>query len=141
MIDMRYPYATISVLVDVSQSGNLYPGSAVKMVDSAGGVPKVVGCTANSDSCLGFINYDIKTQAYVAGSPAEISVAGNVMYLYAVAAIARGAQVQLEVTSPGTVKTITGSSGANIVGWALDKATNPGDLIRVVIRSPSFTFA
>ena len=40
MIDMRFPYNTVSVQIDVSQSGSLYAGMAVKMVDSADGVPK-----------------------------------------------------------------------------------------------------
>lgn len=138
MVDLRFPYNSVSVQIDVSQSGSLYAGSAVKMVDSADGVPKVVGCTAASDEVLGFINFDIKTVAFVAGSMAEISMAGNVMYLYAQAAIARGAQVQLSVVSPGAVDPLSASSGADIVGWAYDKAASAGALIRVFLKTPSF---
>ncbi len=140
-IDLRFPYNSVSVLIDVSQATPLYAGSAVKFVDSAGGVPKVVGCTAASDDCYGFINFDIKNVSFNAGDAAEISMSGNVMYLYSVAAIARGAQVQLDVVSPGSVKTKTGSSGADIVGWAYDKASGAGELIRVFLRTPSFTKA
>lgn len=140
MIDLRFPYNSVSVQIDVSQATALYAGSAVKMVDSADGVPKVVGCSANSDEVLGFINYDVKTQAFLAGAMAEISMAGNVMYLYATAAIARGAQVELALSTNGGVRTATGSSGARIVGWAYDKASI-GQLLRVFLKTPSFEVA
>jgi len=138
MVDLRFPYNSVSVLIDASQATALYQGSAVKMVDSADGVPKVVGCSAAADEVLGFINFDIKNVSYVAGDAAEISMAGNVMYLYAANAIARGAQVQLDVVSPGSVAAVVGSSGADIVGWAYDKAASAGSLIRVFLKTPSF---
>lgn len=137
-VDLRFAYNSVSVQVDVSQATALYAGAAVKMVDSADGVPKVVGCAANSDEVLGFINYDIKSQTFVAGSACEISMAGNVMYLYATGAISRGAQVQLDISTMGGVAQSVGSSGADIVGWAYDKAAAAGALIRVVIKTPSF---
>lgn len=137
-IDLRFPYNSVSVQVDVSQATSLYAGSAVKIVDSADGVPKVVGCAANSDEVLGFINFDIKTIAFVAGSMAEISMGGNVMYLYATGAIARGVQVSLDLTTNGGVRSAAGHTGDDIVGWAYDKATAAGQLIRVFIKTPSF---
>lgn len=139
MIDLRFPYNSVSVLVDASQASALYSGSAVKMVDSIGGVPKVIGCSALSDSVLGFINFDIKTVQFVAGVPAEISMDGNVMYLYATAAIARGEQVVLDLSTNGGVQSSAGKSGDTIVGWAFDKATAPGQLIRVFLKTPSFS--
>jgi len=138
MVDLRFPYNSVAVQIDASQSGSLYAGSAVKMVDSADGIPKVVGCSANSDEVLGFINFDIKTVAFIAGAAAEISMSGNVMYLYATAAIARGAQVQLDISSPACVTAVVASSGADIVGWAYDKASAAGALIRVFLKTPSF---
>lgn len=138
MIDQMFDYNTLPVQIDITQSGNLYAGMAVKMVDSAGGIPKVIGCSANADEVLGFINYDIKTVAFVPGSRAEISLAGNVIYLYSTTAIARGAQVQLDVAASASVATITGSSGADVVGWALDKAAAAGSLIRVHVATPSY---
>lgn len=139
VIDMRFPYNSVSVQIDASQSTALYAGSAVKMVDSAGGVPKVVGCSADSDEVLGFINFDIKTVQFVAGSQAEISMGGNVIYLYSTGAIARGAQVVLTLTTNGGVAAATGSSAKRIVGWAYDKADAAGQLIRVFLKTPSFT--
>jgi hypothetical protein len=138
MIDMRFPYNTVSVQIDASQATALYPGAAVKMVDSEGGVPKVIGCAANSDEVLGFINFDIKTVQFLAGSMAEISMAGNVMHLFATGAVARGAQVSLDLTTMGGVRSAAGNTGDDIVGWALDKAAAAGTLIRVVLKTPSF---
>lgn len=138
MVDLRFPYNTVSVQIDSSQATALYAGAAVKIIDSAGGVPKVVGCAANSDEVLGFINFDIKTVQFVAGSVAEISMAGNVMFLFATGAIARGVQVSLDLTTMGGVRAAAGNTGDDIVGWAYDKASAAGDLIRVFLKTPSF---
>jgi hypothetical protein len=139
MIDLRFDYDTVSVLIDVSQATPLYAGMAVKVVQSSDGVPKVVGCAADSDNVFGFINFDIKTIQYVAGNAAEISQAGNVMYLYATGAILRGTQVTLDLTTGGGIAQATGSSGNSIVGWAFDQAAAAGALIRVKLTCPSFT--
>lgn len=135
-VDLPYSTNTISVQIDASQATALYAGSAVKMVDSAGGIPKVVGCAADSDDCFGFLNYDIKNVAYLANNTAEMSMKQNVIHLYATGAIARGALVTLDLTSPGSVGPLVSSSGADIVGWALDKAPAAGTLIRVFLECP-----
>jgi hypothetical protein len=139
MLDLKFDPDTVSVLIDVSQATPLYAGSAVKIVDSADGVPKVVGCAANSDNVFGFIIFDIKTVAFLAGNAAEISLSQNVQYLYATTAIARGAQVSLDLSTIGGVSTIT--TGANVVGFAYDKAPAAGALIRVKLSTPSFLTA
>lgn len=138
MIDMRFGYDTVSVQIDAAQATALFAGQAVKVVDSIDGVPKVVGCSANSDEVFGFLNFDIKSVNFVAGQAAEISMAGNYMYLYATGAIARGTQVQLDVSTVGGVAAKVGSSGADSVGWAFDKAAAAGALIRVRLNVPSF---
>lgn len=139
-LDQHFNYNTTPVQIDVSQVGDLFAGSAVKMVDSAGGVPKVIGCDANDDEVLGFINYDIKTQVFLPGAAAEISGDGNVMYLYATTAIARGAQVTLAVEeAPGAVA--AANTGDTLVGWTMDKATAAGALVRIKLSSPSFAVA
>lgn len=140
-VDQMYNYDTVPVLIDVSQATPLYAGAGVKFVDSADGVPKVVGCAANSDSCVGFINYNIKNINYAAGVAAEISTSGNVIYLYATTAIPRGSRVTLDLSTNGGVGVLVGSSGASIVGWAFDKATTAGTLIRVKLQSPTFAVA
>ncbi len=138
MIDMRFPYNTMSVQIDASQATALYAGAAVRIVDSADGVPKVVGCSANSDEVLGFINFDIKTVQFLAGAMCEISMAGNVIYLFATGAIARGVRVSLDLTTMGGVRSAAGNTGDDYVGWALDKAAAAGALIRVHLLTPSF---
>ena len=100
----------------------------------------MIGCAANTDEVLGFINFDIKSVAFVAGSMCEISMSGNVIYLYAATAISRGAEVILALPSSGAVQALIGSGAANKVGWAFDKATAPGALIRVFLKTPSFAF-
>ncbi len=141
LVDLRFAFNTVSVQIDSTQATPLYQGMAVKIVDSADGVPKVIGVAADSDEVLGFIAYQFKNVAYVAGNAVEIAMSGNVIYLYAATAIARGAEVQLFSAASASVAALTASSGANKVGWAYDKATNPGDLIRVFLKTPSFTFA
>lgn len=141
--DLPISPGTVAVQVDSSQSGSLFPGWPVKMVDSAGGIPKVVACSANSDVVLGWINYNVKNKSFAANDVCEISMKGNVMYLYATGAIARGAQVQLDQLTGANfgVKTLTGASGAQIVGFAYDKAVAAGDLIRVYIETPKYAVA
>lgn len=132
-LDQTFNFNTHPAQIDPSQSGALVFGAAVKIVDAENGnaVPTVVGCSANSDNVYGFINFNIKNTQFVAGNLAEISTTGNVMYLYATTAIGRGAPVCLSITTNGGVQAAT--SGARIVGWAYDKASAPGALIRVYI--------
>lgn len=138
-LDQAFNTNTMSVQVDVSQVGSLSCGQAVKAVDSAGGVIKVVGCAADSDNVLGFINYNIKSRLFLAGDPCEISIRNNVMYLYATGPISRLTKVSLDLTTVGGVAAIT--TGSNVVGWAYDKTTAAGQLFRVYLDSPSFLTA
>jgi len=141
VVDLRFNLNTVAVQIDSSQSSPLYAGAAVKMVDSVDGIPKVIGCSANSDEVLGFINFDIKSPQFSAGDRAEISMSGNVLYLYATGAISRGAQVTLDLSTNGGVAQLVPSSGNKIVGWAYDKAVAAGALIRVHVKTPSFAVA
>lgn len=136
-LDLQFNVNTVAVQIDASETGTLYAGTPVKMYDSANGIPKVVACSADSDDCLGFINFNIKDVSYVAGDRCEISMAGNCMYLYATGAIARGARVCLDLANNG-VKAVSGSGGEDVVGWAFDKASAMGALIRVMLSTPSF---
>lgn len=138
VVDQQFNYNTSAVDIASTQATALAAGAAVKMADVGGGAPKVVGCSANSDEVLGFINYDIKSRTFVAGDRAQISKAGNVIYLYATEAIARGVQVSLDLTTNGGVASAAGNTGDRIVGWAYDKATAAGDLIRVFLMTPSW---
>lgn len=137
MLDLRFNVNTVSCEVDLSSAGDLVPGQAVKMVDSAGGTPKVVECAADSDDVFGFINYSIKDRVFNALDKVEISaLRGNVMYMTSSAAISRNAKVAIVVSGSLVV---TASTGKTIVGRAYDKATASGQLIRVVIDLPGTT--
>lgn len=141
MVDLRYNINTVAVQIDASQATPLQFGAAVKMVDSAGGIPKVVGITADTDEVYGYLNYDGKQQSFAAGALAEMSSGGNAIYLYAATAIGRGKQVTSNILTPGGVSQATASSGKAITGWAYDKATAPGQLIRIMLTCPSFKVA
>lgn len=137
LMDLRFNPTVISCQIDESVGATLLlPGQAVKVVDSAGGVPKVVPVTAPTDDVFGFLMYNIKDKAYKAGQAVEVvfSRGGSVMYMEAGAAIARNAKVMVQVAGE---KVITAAGAGNVVvGRALDKAAGNGDLVRVVIDLP-----
>lgn len=133
-LDLLLNTETVSAEVDVTSAGSLVAGQAVKIVDSLGGVPKVVECAADSDDVFGFINYSIKDRLFNAYSKVELSIfRGNVMYMTASAAIARNAKVMVVIASK---KVATRAGGGVCIGRAYDKASADGDLIRVLIDLP-----
>jgi hypothetical protein len=137
-LDQHPQPALIPCAVDSSQSTPLVPGQAVTIVDSAGGVPKVIAAATDTSDVWGFVPYDARKTSYAAGDYVEIAAfRGNVLYLEASAAIARGAQVML-VIAGSKVATAAGA-GKRVVGRALDKATANGDLIRVYVDLPGTT--
>lgn len=123
----------IAAEISASETATLVAGEAVKIEDSAGGVPKVLALTADTDATFGFIVRNLKDIDRVAGEMIELAQDGTVMYMTAGAAIARGASV--EVVS-ATKKVITSAGTNPIVGYALDKSAADGDLIRVSIKAP-----
>lgn len=133
-LDITPNPSTVSAQIDVSELGTLVPGQSVKMVDSAGGVPKVIACAADSDDVWGLLNYDLKQASFVAGDRVEVSaMRGNVMYMTSSAAIARNAKVMVVISG---AKVATRAGGGVCIGRAYDKATAADQLIRVVIDLP-----
>lgn len=134
VLDLRFNSSIVSCEIDSSSAGGLVPGQAVKMVDSLGGIPKVVECADDSDDVFGFISYNIKDSSFDAGMRVEVVYhRGGVMYMKASAAIARNGKVMIVVASK---KVAPATSGNMIVGRAFDKASADGDLIRVLIDLP-----
>lgn len=132
----------IGAQIDASAGTNLYyPGQFVKIVAStAGGLPKVIGCTAKSDQAIGAIRWNVKDISYGAGQNCEIAMFGTVMWFYATGAITQFAQVCLDTTSPGGVQA-TGNT-ATYVGVAIDGAAAAATLIRVMlVPNPSYATA
>lgn len=147
LVDMRVgPTNVISAQVDVSVGtataplNVIYPGQGVKIVAATtGGIPKVAPVAADSDSCIGFVTYNIKDIQYVAGQNLEVAMWGSVVWCYATGAITQFARACLDVTFVGGVQA-TGDS-ATIMGWAFDGASAAG-LIRVMLMPNSaFTTA
>lgn len=139
-LDQYYNGDTIPCQFDPAGTGTLTSGMAVKFSATAGGVPKVVPCTAAADEACGFVNYNMKLASYGPGDLVEISSFGNVMYLYAALAISRGQRLTslpsgIAGGCNGGVVPVTGSSGFPIVGYSLDTATI-GNLTRVFIYGP-----
>lgn len=124
----------IAAEIDASSAGSLVPGTCVKIVDSAGGIPKVVEIAADTDAVFGVIAYDRQHPTFSDYDKCQLGVMRNtVMYMTASAAIARGASVMPVVAS---TKVATATSNKRIIGYALDKAAADGDLIRVVLDLP-----
>lgn len=120
--------------VSGSAGAAIVPGEAVKCEDSAGGVPKVLPLAANTDKTFGFAIRTLKDINFAALDFVEIAGFGTLMYMTAGAAVARMAKLEVVYT---TKKVIT-SVGVNpVVGYAFDKATADGDLIRVLISTPN----
>lgn len=137
-MDLRFNSNVLSVQVDVTSAGGLIPGQPVKMVDSVGGIPKVVECASDADDVLGFIAFDIKSAKFDAGDRCEIALVDGAgcMYMTSAAAIARKAQLAIVFGTPGQVQTAVAASGKTVVGYAFDKATAAGQLIRVMMLPP-----
>jgi len=103
-------------------------GTAVKIVDSTGGIPVVEKAAAN-DKIFGFITFHAKQNTYAAGEVVEVASDMCVINMETSGAILGGAVVEIVATGD----TIITSGGTNtIVGRALKKAAS-GDVIPVLI--------
>lgn len=140
MTDLYLNFNTIGVQFDPAGTGTLVGGQAVKWSTNPGKVPLVVPVTAAADKGCGFVNYSPKDPSFVPGSFLSISLAGNVIYLYAALAVSRG---NLLTSLPsgvaggcngGVIPTNSGS--IPVVGQALDTAAI-GSLFRVMVLNGS----
>lgn len=139
-VDQRFNYNTRSVIISSDQATDLFAGMAVKQVNPPSGAgnttPYVVGCDADDDNVMGFIQFNLKRLKMVAGDSIEISMAGNVQYLMATANGNAGDQAVLDLTTGGGVTPATGSTGGTIVGDFYDQPV-AGQICRVSITTPS----
>lgn len=122
---------TISVQLDPASSEDfVLPGEYLKIVDVAG--PQIVVDKAGADEvAFGTVIYVPKKEKFYPGDTLEMAGAGSIQWMEAGAAIARGAQLE----SASGVKVIE-NAGNPICGFALDKATASGQLVRVFIINP-----
>lgn len=132
--DLSFVGSVVSCQVKTGESTALVAGQSVKIVDSAGGVPKVTARAANTDGTFGVIIRNLKDQTFPAESAVEVGLKGTVVYLTAGAAIARGAAVEINYDDDKVIA----NAGVNpVVGFAYDKAAADGDLIRVYLECPA----
>lgn len=124
--------------IDPNSSATYVPGQAVKIVNTAGGVPQVTALTANTDEAVAFICYDQKNPNWTGGDYVEVALYGSVMYMTAGAAINRFAKVEVVYN---TNKVIANAGTNPVVGFAFDKALADNDLIRVYIQTASIVSA
>jgi hypothetical protein len=130
-LDLSFHSSVVSAIVAAAQVSALTQAQAVKVADVAGGILPVISLSAETVETSGFVVRNFKDVEYAAGDRLEIAMAGSVMYMEAGAAIARGANVEVESTGD---KVITAAGTNPSVGWAYDKAATDGDLIRVFIK-------
>ena len=132
-LDLEFQGSVISAQVSANQATALVAGQPVKIENSAGGVPKMLALTSNTDPVFGFVSRNLKDQNFPTYAALEVALTDSVMYMTANASsptIARGAPVEVDYVT----NTVLASQGINpVVGYALDQAANAGDLIRVYI--------
>ena len=112
----------------------LVAGQAFALVDQPGSLP-IVDVAAITAKAWGVAIHNMKGDTFVKGQAIELALVGSTIYLETAGAIARGARVQLTPTGP-TITTATLGTNASI-GYAVDKATATGQLIRVYIQPES----
>lgn len=135
MLSLGLNYNSIPVVIDSTEAATLVYGQGVKIKDVSDKAITVVKIAADTDAIFGFIPYVRGKASFVAGDALEISAAGNVVYLEASAAIAKGVRVMPVITGS---KVATATTGKSVAGIALDKSAADGDLVRV-LQSPAFT--
>lgn len=134
MMDLLLNLHSLDCVVD-SGSTTLVPGQPVKRVDGYG-VIAVTACTSDDDLVFGFVAYDPIHSSYAAGKAVPIAQGmGDVIYLEAGAAFA--AMTKLMIVVAGS-KVITATSGKPIVGYAVDKSSGTGAIVRVSLACPAF---
>lgn len=144
MLDLRFNGNTIAVRFDPTASGSLRAGQAVVWTTGGSNTngnsdPQVAPSTLAADLVCGFVNYNLKNAIFLPGDTLEISLGGNVMFLTAIGAIARGAQVNSlpSAVAGGTVGGVKSAvSGSPWAGVCLDQASN-GNLCRVLLQTPA----
>lgn len=133
-LDLKEISSVLTGMVNPGASATIVPGQAVKLANVAkGGVPKVIPLAANTDVTFGFAIRNLKDINFVDGDALEVAIAGSIMFMTAGAAIVPQAKVEVVYT---TNKVITAAGTNPLIGFALDKATADGDIIRVMVRTP-----
>jgi hypothetical protein len=124
---------SLTCLISSAQVGSLLPAQPVKLIDTLDKLPVIAAVESDTDDIFGFINFSVKDTSFAPGTPCEVSILNNVMYMEASAGILRGAPVAVVLSG---IKIATAVGNQTIIGIALDKASASGDYIRVWIKTP-----
>lgn len=133
--DLKMSPSVMTCQVDAGQATPLVPGQLVTVVDSIGGIPKVIASAADTSDHFGVVLFNFKDKSYPAGQAVEIAFfKGTVVFMEAGGAIARNGKVMGLIAGQKVLAAV--GSGKVVVGRALDKALADGDLIRVIVNLP-----
>lgn len=124
---------TIPAQINKDQAGTLNPGTAVKLIPGVGKTILVAKAAA-TEAIFGFIVWNPKKSAFVAGDPIEVALPGSVMWMESSAAFNRG-QLLEQVASGDKMKAWAGTN--TVSGLALDTAGGADQLVRVLVRTVS----
>ncbi len=119
-------------VVSNTQATVLIPGQAVAVANELTGPPSVISLSGNTVAANAFVTYNLKDISYAANARVGLAIGGSVMYMTAGAAITRWAQIEVDTVLN---RVITNAGTNPVVGFAVDKATAAGQLIRVYIQN------
>jgi hypothetical protein len=118
-------------------AGTVTGGCAVKLINYAGPQVIVDVCTSPSDGpVFGVIEYNKQKSIYVGGDQMNVAGKGNILHLWANAAITRGQRVA--ITNPATTATppyvaADTTNGDYTVGFALGQAAGQNNFIKIQV--------
>ena len=123
----------MEVEIDSTVSGSVYAGDAVKIVSTSTGKLKVVPIT-QADAAFGFVLFNPKKSAYVAGDICTILVKDGVLNCVTEDAIDAGVSVYFKVADGSITK--TQPTNGVVIGKTMEKIASDvsgGAFIKVLI--------
>lgn len=132
LLDWGLSSLQMEVEIDSTVTGSLYAGDAVKIVSTSTGKLKVVPIT-QADAAFGFILFNPKKSAFVAGDIVTILIKDGILNCVTEDAINAGVVVYFDVAD-GSV-TSTQPTNAVAIGKTMEKvaATAGGAFVKVLI--------
>lgn len=132
LLDWGLNAMQMEVEIDSTVTDKLYAGDAVKIVSTSTGKLKVVPIT-QADAAFGFILFNPRKEAYVAGDIVTILVKDGILNCVTEDAINAGVAVYFDVAD-GSV-TSTQPTNAVVIGKTMEKvaATTGGAFVKVLI--------
>lgn len=130
----------LPAVVDATETGVLYSGDPVTVVETSTGTPKFIKCD-DAAKCNGFVSYETKQTGYVAGQVFTLAATGKVIQLVAAESltIKAGDKLYLDLTDADNI-TVTNVAGEGATPVAIAEeaieTTDGGALIAARIIAP-----